>query len=139
LSVPRVGRVEETGDSRVSCRVVDESGVEVAAVTEFLRDMAASDAPATTLRSYSFELLGWLRFLWAVTVPWDRATRTEARDYALWLGQDSQADTVETGRLAGPRGGQPNHTETLSGRDVRGEHSSGCRQGTPRRSEGLAR
>jgi hypothetical protein len=50
LMVPRVGRVEEiTG--RVPFRVVDGAGVEVAAVTEFLRDMAASDASVTTLRS----------------------------------------------------------------------------------------
>lgn len=89
LAVPRVGRVEEA-DDRVPFRVVDGDGVEVAAVTEFLRDMAASDASVTTLRSYSFELLGWLRFLWAVAVPWDRATRAEARDYALWLGQVSK-------------------------------------------------
>jgi len=30
---------------------------------------------------------GWLRFLQAVAVPWGRATRAEARDYALWLAR----------------------------------------------------
>ena len=26
----------------------------------------------------------WFRFLWAVGVPWDQATRAEARDYSRW-------------------------------------------------------
>jgi site-specific recombinase XerD len=68
-------------------RVVDAAGQEVSAVSDFLREMAACDASPTTLRSYSYELLGWLRFLSAVEITWDRATRAEARDYALWLAQ----------------------------------------------------
>ena len=43
------------------------------------------------MRSYAYELLGWLRFLQAVAVPWDRAARAEARDYALWLARAPQA------------------------------------------------
>jgi integrase len=31
------------------------------------------------------DLLRWFRFLWAVDIAWDRATRTEARDFARWL------------------------------------------------------
>ncbi|MGH7734140.1 MAG: hypothetical protein ACREOE_10690, partial [Gemmatimonadales bacterium] len=27
----------------------------------------------------------WFRFCWAVRVDWDRATRTEARDFSRWL------------------------------------------------------
>ena len=68
-------------------RLVDGSGAEVAAVTEFLRDLTASDCSPATVRSYAYELLGWLRFLQAVAVSWDRATRAEARDYALWLAR----------------------------------------------------
>jgi integrase len=30
-------------------------------------------------------LLRWFRFLWAVEVAWDRATRPEARDFCRWL------------------------------------------------------
>ena len=56
-------------------------------MTEFLRDLTACDCSPATVRSYAYELLSWLRFLQAVAVAWDRATRTEARDYALWLGQ----------------------------------------------------
>ena len=87
LVVPRIGRVADSMDGRVSFRVVDAAGQEVPAVSEFLREMAACDASPATLRSYSYELLGWLRFLAAVEVTWDRATRAEARDYALWLAQ----------------------------------------------------
>ena len=56
-------------------------------MTEFLRNLSASDCSPATLRSYAYEILGWLRFLQAVDVPWERATRAEARDYALWLAR----------------------------------------------------
>ena len=87
LMVLRAGRVEDVVDGPVPYRLVDAAGVEVPAVTEFLRDLMACDCSPATLRSYAYELLGWLRFLHAVAVAWDRATRTEARDYALWLAQ----------------------------------------------------
>ena len=87
LVVPRIGRVVDGTDGRVPFGVVDAAGQEVPAVSEFLREMAACDASPATLRSYCYELLGWLRFLSAVEVTWDRATRAEARDYALWLAQ----------------------------------------------------
>jgi len=31
------------------------------------------------------DLLRWFRFLWAVDVPWDQATRAEARDFCRWV------------------------------------------------------
>jgi integrase len=31
------------------------------------------------------DLLRWFRFLWAVGVSWDRATRVEARDFCRWM------------------------------------------------------
>ncbi|MFE9601610.1 hypothetical protein [Streptomyces hokutonensis] len=31
------------------------------------------------------DLLRWFRFLWVIDVPWDRATRLEARDFCRWL------------------------------------------------------
>jgi integrase len=31
------------------------------------------------------DLLRWFRFLWATGVPWDQATRAEARDFVRWL------------------------------------------------------
>jgi hypothetical protein len=54
-------------------------------VAEFLRDLQAAGRPATTQRSYALALLRWFRFLWAVEVRWDQATRTEARDFCRWI------------------------------------------------------
>ena len=85
LEVARVGRVEETDDRVMPFRLLDDQGVEIAAVTEFLHHMLADDASAVSLRSYAYELLSWHRFLRAVEVPWHLAGRTEARDFALWL------------------------------------------------------
>ncbi|WP_229925022.1 hypothetical protein [Streptomyces sulfonofaciens] len=85
LMVPRVGRVEETGDPSLPYRLLDRDGIEVAAVSQFLLDMLADDDSPASLRSYAYELLAWFRFLWAVDVPWDRIGRAEARDFALWL------------------------------------------------------
>jgi integrase len=85
LRVPRVGRVQQETDPALPYRLIDGRGVEVAAVSEFLHDMLADDASPASLRSYAYELLAWFRFLWAVDVPWDRASRVEARDFALWL------------------------------------------------------
>jgi len=85
LVVPRVGRVDATGDVALPYRLLDADGVEVASVSEFLRDMSSNDASVGSLRSYCYELLAWFRFLWAVDVPWDRAGSAEARDFALWL------------------------------------------------------
>lgn len=85
LVVPRGGRVEETGDVSMPFRLLDDQGVEVAAVTEFLHHMLADDASPASLRSYAYELLSWQRFLCAVEVSWHLAGRAEARDFALWL------------------------------------------------------
>ena len=38
-----------------------------------------------TLRSYGMDLLRWWRFLLAVDVAWDSATRIEARDFSCWI------------------------------------------------------
>jgi hypothetical protein len=38
-----------------------------------------------TVRSYGMDLLRWFRFLWAIEVPWQRATRIEARDFSRWM------------------------------------------------------
>jgi len=85
LAVRRVGRVEETGDALLPFRLLDGDGAEVPAVSEFLHHMRADDASRASLRSYAYGLLAWFRFLWAVDVPWNRAGRAEARDFALWL------------------------------------------------------
>ncbi|MER6390499.1 hypothetical protein ABT236_18765 [Streptomyces sp. NPDC001523] len=85
LKVARVGRVEKSDDPLRPFRLVDADGTEVAAVSEFLHHMLADDASPTSLRSYAYELLAWVRFLRAVDVPWHLASRVEARDFALWI------------------------------------------------------
>lgn len=83
--VPRVGRVCEVDDPVVSYRVLDAGGVEVEPVTGYLREMVGRGCPATTVRSYAYDLLRWFRFLWAVGVAWERAERIDARDFLWWV------------------------------------------------------
>jgi integrase len=85
LTVPLAGTVEETGDPFEPYRMLDAVGGRVVPVAEFLADLQACGRPEATQRSYSLAMLRWFRFLWAVEVPWDQATRTEARDYIRWV------------------------------------------------------
>lgn len=85
LTVPAAGTVIETGHPWEPYFLSDPGGERVEPVSEFLRDLQAAGRPATTQRSYSMDLLRWFRFTWAVDVPWDQATRTEARDFCRHL------------------------------------------------------
>lgn len=85
LVVRPLGRVAEVEDRAVPYRLLDASGVEVEPVTDYLREMARRGSPATTLRSYVYDLLRWFRFLWSVDVAWDRAQRVDGRDFLLWV------------------------------------------------------
>jgi hypothetical protein len=85
LTVPLAGAVEETGDPFGPYQLVDPVGEPVVPASEFLADLQACGRSGATQRSYSLALLRWFRFLWAVEVPWDRATRVEARDYIRWV------------------------------------------------------
>jgi len=80
-----VGSLAVTVDPWEPYRLLDRDGEAVLAVGAYLRDLQASGRPATTQRSYAMDLLRWLRLIWAVEVPWDQATRIEARDFCLWL------------------------------------------------------
>jgi len=75
LVVPLSGSLEATGDLFLPYRVVDGDGVVVEPVAAFFAELAACGRPAATQRSYGMDLLRWFRFLWAVGVRWDRATR----------------------------------------------------------------
>jgi integrase len=81
LRIPLVGSVEATGDPWVPFRLLDPAGALMVPVGEYLVNLQAIGRPATTQRSYSMALLRWFRFLWAVEVVWDQATRDEARDF----------------------------------------------------------
>jgi site-specific recombinase XerC len=85
LVVPRLGSLAETGDAFEPYRLVDPAGRAVSAVAVFLAELQAGGRSAATQRSYGMALLRWFRFLWAIAVPWDRATRVEARDFARWV------------------------------------------------------
>ena len=85
LVVRSVGSLEATGDVWAPFRLIDGDGVAVGSVGVFLRDLQASGRSAATARSYGMDLLRWFRFLWAVGVSWDRASRVEARDFSRWL------------------------------------------------------
>lgn len=59
--------------------------VEHAAASGYLRDLAASDCSPATLRSYAYDLLRWFRFLHGRWTPWERAERTDVREFVEWL------------------------------------------------------
>jgi hypothetical protein len=85
LVVPQHGSLEATGDLFVPYRLVDGGGAVVVPAAAFFAELAACGRPATTQRSYGMDLLRWFRFVWAVGVDWDQATRVEARDFCRWL------------------------------------------------------
>ena len=85
LVVPGTGALEATGNPFEPYRLVDAGGVIVAPVAAYLGDLQACGRPAATQRSYGMDLLRWFRFLRAVGVGWDQATRVEARDFCRWI------------------------------------------------------
>lgn len=85
LAVPQVGRIEQMDDPWMPCRLLDPDGVPVEPVSEFFRDLQAAGRSPATVRSYGMDLLRWFRFVWAVGIAWDRATRVEARDFCRWM------------------------------------------------------
>jgi site-specific recombinase XerC len=85
LVVPLVGSVTATEDAFRPFRLLDADGSPVGAVDVFLAEMHAAGRSAATQRSYALDLLRWLRFCWAIEVPWDQATSCEARDFIRWM------------------------------------------------------
>lgn len=74
-----------TGDPFEPYRLLDRAGQPVGPVAAFLGELQGCGRPATTQRSYGMALLRWFRFLWAIDVAWDHATRVEARDFCRWI------------------------------------------------------
>jgi integrase len=100
LVVPQRGALVATGERQEPFRLVDGDGVAVAGAGWFFCDLQAAGRPDSTLRSYGLDLLRWFRFLWAVGIPWERATRAEARDFCRWM---TVAGKPSRGREAGGR------------------------------------
>lgn len=93
LVVPAIGAVVKI-DTAPGTVLLDATGEPVEEVSEFFATMLACGASFSSLRSYGLALLRWWRFLDAVNVRWQRASRIEARDFVLWM------------RLVGPAGRQ---------------------------------
>lgn len=83
--MPKTGGVVTTADEGLPFRVEDAEGIPIAVVDSYLLELMAAGRAVSTLRSYAMDLLRWFRFLWAVGVAWDRATRTDARDFSIWI------------------------------------------------------
>lgn len=104
LVVPRVGSLVETGDPWEPYRLVDPAGLPVGAVAAYLHELQAAARPATTQRSYGMDLLRWFRFLWAIDMSWNEATRIEARDFSRWIQITTKPPRRRrTGQRAQPR------------------------------------
>lgn len=93
LVVPTIGAVVSI-DAAPGTVLLDATGEPVEEVSEFFATMLACGASFSSLRSYGLALLRWWRFLAAIEVHWQRASRIEARDFVLWM------------RLVGPAGRQ---------------------------------
>ncbi|MEG8184654.1 site-specific integrase [Nocardia terpenica] len=115
LVVPRIGRLIETTTASEHYCLVDATGVVVEPVSLFFRELMASGCSVATVRSYGMDLLRWWRFLAAVDVVWDRASRIEARDFSCWIQSTvkprrSKAVPAASGRSTGaanPTTGKP--------------------------------
>lgn len=112
LVVSRAGRLECTGDERGPYRLIGADGRVVEPVSVFLRDLRAAGKSVATLRSYAVDLLRWWRFLDAVGVGWDRASRAEARDFSCWIQltvkQRLQTSRPKAARWSSRTPGAPN-------------------------------
>ncbi|WP_345553928.1 tyrosine-type recombinase/integrase [Streptomyces lannensis] len=93
--------------------MLDGTGLPIAPVSEFLRELVACGNTAASCRSYAYDLLRWFRFLAAVEVPWNRVQRTEVRDFVLWLrashnpARDRHREGVPAPGSVNPRTGKP--------------------------------
>lgn len=85
LEVPLSGAVVATGEPFEPFRLVDASGEPFAPAAAYFAELLACGRSAKTLRSYGMDLLRWFRFLSALEMEWDQATRVEGRDFCRWL------------------------------------------------------
>jgi site-specific recombinase XerD len=112
LVVSRSGRLEVTGDEREPYRLIGSGGQVAEPVSVFLRDLQAAGKSPATLRSYAVDLLRWWRFLDAVGIGWDRASRAEARDFSCWIQltvkQRLQTSRPKAARWSSRTPGAPN-------------------------------
>jgi integrase len=111
MPVPRVGSVAAAGRAHPPFVVLDHAGLEVPAVTEFLRDLALGDCSPLTCRSYAYGLLRWFRLLWLLDLAWDRATETDVAVLVGWLRTSANPQ-----RRRAPGGGEPGSVNLRTGK-----------------------
>ena len=117
LVVPQVGSVEPTGDPFQPYRLLDAAGAPIAAGDAYFAELVACGRATSTQRSYAMDLLRWFRFLSAVEVAWDKATRTEARDFCRWLAAAPRPSRPHWRRPADlPARRQPSAPNALTGK-----------------------
>jgi integrase len=102
LAVPQVGALAATGDPFRPYRLLDAAGAPIPAADVYFAELVACGRPATTQRSYGMDLLRWFRFLSAVGVDWERATRVEGRDFCRWLAAAPKPSRPHWRRPDGP-------------------------------------
>lgn len=103
LVVPRIGGLVETDRLGESYRLMDAAGAVVEPVGVYFRELLAAGRSMATVRSYGMDLLRWWRFLAAVDVGWDRASRVEARDFSCWIRATHKPRRSGTASPAGPK------------------------------------
>lgn len=91
----RLGRVTKH-DAGLPYRV-EFPDIEHEAASLFLRDLSASDCSVTTLRSYSYDLLRWFRFLHDRFVPWEKAERVDVRALVEYMRTAPTATSLRRG------------------------------------------
>lgn len=91
-------------ESGLRWRVLFPEEEEHAAASSYLRDLAASDCSAGTLRSYAFDLLRWFRFLHRRMTPWERAERLDVREFVEWLRETPNPQRLRRREDAPPLG-----------------------------------
>lgn len=85
IVLPRVGSAKRDAEDPLGVNFKDASGSRVPAVDLYLRNLLVDGNDTATCYSYAQDLLRWWRFLSAIGVTWDHATRTEYSDYILWM------------------------------------------------------
>jgi integrase len=100
LAVALVGSLQATGDPWEPFRLLDADGESLGCVSSYLAHLQAAGRAETTQRSYGMDLLRWFRFLWAIEVAWQQASRIEARDFTRWMQIASKPSRVHWRRRA---------------------------------------
>jgi integrase/recombinase XerD len=83
--VPLVGAIIEQDAAQLYRLVFANDERAAAAANGYLRDLADTFARPLTMRSYGHDILRWFRFLAAIGVVFDEATRGDYSDFMRWL------------------------------------------------------